>query len=59
MILDISDPIWVEYFTEDELEEIESEKISPISELPDDIKMYLNNYKNLVGFFAACFFFHF
>ncbi|KAG2227384.1 hypothetical protein INT45_004340 [Circinella minor] len=47
MILDTSDPVWLDYFTKEELHEIEDEKKVPISKLPDNMTNYLDNYKNL------------
>ncbi|KAG2221221.1 hypothetical protein INT45_013932 [Circinella minor] len=47
MILDTTDPVWLDYFTEIELEEIEREKQVAVSELPSKIKVYLDNYKDL------------
>ncbi|KAI7852076.1 hypothetical protein BDC45DRAFT_514248 [Circinella umbellata] len=47
MILDTTDPVWLDYFTEIELEEIEREKQVAVSELPGKIQVYLDNYKDL------------
>ncbi|KAG2216098.1 hypothetical protein INT45_010246 [Circinella minor] len=48
MILDTSDPIWLDYFTLSELDEIDNEQQSSLAELPNIITEYLNSYKDLV-----------
>ncbi|KAI9495575.1 hypothetical protein BDB00DRAFT_759963 [Zychaea mexicana] len=47
MILDTSDPVWLEYFTKSELKEIEDEKKVTLSELPKSMQTYLDCYNGL------------
>ncbi|KAG2220814.1 hypothetical protein INT45_004475, partial [Circinella minor] len=47
MILDTNDNLWKNYFTPDELNEIEAEKEPTFHQLPKVVLQYLNNYKLL------------
>ena len=48
MIMDPGDANWKEYFTAEELVEIEREGCPKFHDLPDDMNEYLNKYKKLV-----------
>ena len=50
MILDPADCVWEDYFTKEELVEIEEYNKPVIGDLPPEMTTYLNNYKNLVTF---------
>ncbi|KAI7856494.1 hypothetical protein BDC45DRAFT_533472 [Circinella umbellata] len=50
MILDPTDCVWRDYFTKEELVEIEEYEKPVIAALPTEMSRYLKNYKNLAPF---------
>ena len=56
MILDPTDCVWRDYFTKEELVEVEEYEKPVIAALSTEISRYLKNYKNLVTFFFHAYF---
>lgn len=46
-IIDCSDPIWIKYFSIQELTEIKIYKLKKLSVLPENLFFYLNSYESL------------
>ncbi|KAI9483536.1 MAG: hypothetical protein EXX96DRAFT_536858 [Benjaminiella poitrasii] len=48
LILDPNDPIWVNYFDENELEEIRATNVKKMPDLPLDISAYISTYETYI-----------
>lgn len=54
LILDLSDPIWVNYFDENELEEIRTMNMKKILALPLDLSAYISTYEICTSLLTTC-----
>ncbi|KAG1054708.1 hypothetical protein G6F43_003301 [Rhizopus delemar] len=48
LIMDPSDPIWIEYFSEEELEEIRNESAPEVATLPVELSEFLGTFEGLM-----------
>ncbi|KAG0183579.1 hypothetical protein DFQ28_002973 [Apophysomyces sp. BC1034] len=47
LILDPSDKVWKNHFTNGKMEEIKAEMLPPVTELPDEVLDYIDSYEGL------------